>query len=76
MLYIGTCCYIYCLQVNKDQVKMYIEEQSYLPALMELILPSDKGNSSRGWDEKAERDLGSEALRVAALHSHFGHRLE
>ena len=69
------CDYL-CLcnvQVTKDKVRSHLEQQDYISALRELVLPSIKeklpGSSS------VERDLGSEALRVAALHDHFGHKL-
>ena len=77
VLFIKLMCIacIDCLQVVQDKVKVHMEEQAYLPALMELILPTDREESAGAWEEKTERDLGSEALRVAVLHGHFGHKL-
>lgn len=62
------------VQVAQDKVKVYLEQQEYIAALRELVLPSNSEKLPGSW-ESVERDLGSEALRVAALHDHFGHKL-
>ena len=61
------------MQVTEDKVKTFLEQQDYIAALKELMLPSDRDNLPGNWDTM-ERDLGSEALGVAALHGHFGHK--
>ena len=67
------CIYAYIpVQVTEDKVKSYMEQEDYIPALRELILPSKR---LLGGKEREERNLSSEALRVAALHNHFGHKL-
>ena len=67
------CCAA-CVKVTQDKVKTCMEQQDYSVALRELVLPSDREKAPGSW-ETLERDIGSEALRVAALHDHFGHKL-
>ena len=68
-----SCCAA-CVKVTQDKVKTCLEQQDYSVALRELVLPSDREKVPGSW-ETLERDIGSEALRVAALHDHFGHKL-
>ena len=68
-----SCCAA-CVKVTQDKVKTCLEQQDYSLALRELVLPSDREKAPGSW-ETLERDIGSEALRVAALHDHFGHKL-
>ena len=72
----GMCvsCCATCVKVTQDKVKTCLEQQDYSVALRELVLPSDREKAPGSW-ETLERDIGSEALRVAALHDHFGHKL-
>ena len=68
-------CNILCvLKASQDKVKACLEQEDYSVALRELVLPSDREKVPGSW-ETLERDLGSEALRVAVLHDHFGHKL-
>ena len=62
------------MKVSQDKVKTYLEQEDYSLALRELVLPSDREKAPGSW-ETMERDLGSEVLRVAVLHDHFGHKL-